>query len=40
MKDFQELKDAVKKKGFGTALYGNINGEPVYLSRGIREEFM
>lgn len=40
MKNFEELKDTVKKKGFGTALYGNINGEPVYLSRGIREEFM
>ncbi len=40
MKDFEELKATVKKKGFGTALYGNVNGEPVYLSRGIREEFM
>lgn len=40
MKTFQELKDIVKKKGYGTALYGNVNGDAVYLSRGIREEFM
>lgn len=40
MKTFQELKDTVKKKGYGTALYGNVNGDAVYLSRGIREEFM
>lgn len=39
MKDFQELKELVGKRGYGTALYGNVNGEPVYLSRGIREEF-
>lgn len=37
---FQELKDLVKKKGFGTAMYGNVNGEPVYLSRGVREAFL
>jgi hypothetical protein len=40
MTDFQALKDLVKKKGFGTALYGNVNGEAVYLSRGIREVFL
>ncbi|MEE3420500.1 MAG: hypothetical protein VZR02_05290 [Lachnospiraceae bacterium] len=40
MTTFEELKDTVKKKGFGTALYGNVNGDPVYLSRGVREEFM
>ncbi len=39
MNSFRELKDIVKQKGFGSALYGNVNGEPVYLSRGIREVF-
>lgn len=39
MKDFTELKELVNKRGFGTALYGTVNGEPVYLSRGIREYF-
>ncbi len=39
MKDFNELKALVKEKKYGTALYGNVNGEPVYLSRGIREAF-
>ncbi|MEE8885691.1 MAG: hypothetical protein SOI56_03860 [Eubacteriales bacterium] len=37
---FKELQELVKKKGFGTALYGNVNGEPVYLSRGVREIFL
>ncbi len=40
MTDFNELKELVKKKHFGTALYGSINGEPVYLSRGVREVFL
>ncbi len=40
MKDFNELKNVVRQKGFGSSLYGNVNGEPVYLSRGIREIFM
>jgi hypothetical protein len=40
MKDFSELKELVRKKGFGTALYGNVNGTPVYLSRGIRELYL
>lgn len=38
--DIKELKELVKKKGFGTALYENVNGEPVYLSRGIRETIL
>jgi uncharacterized protein YheU (UPF0270 family) len=37
---FHELQEMVKKKGFGTAMYGNVNGEPVYLSRGVREMFL
>lgn len=40
MKDFNELKEIVKEKGYGTAYYGNVNGEPVYLSRGIRELYL
>ncbi len=40
MAKFEELKELVKKKGYGTALYNNVNGEPVYLSRGVREIFM
>ncbi len=40
MKELNELKSIVLKKGYGTALYGNVNGEPVYLSRGIRELFL
>lgn len=40
MNDFNELKELVRKKGFGTALYGNVNGTPVYLSRGIREVYL
>ncbi len=39
MKDFNELKELVEKRGFGTALYGTVNGEAVYLSRGVREVF-
>lgn len=39
MKDFNEVKDYVKKRRTGTALYGTINGDNVYLSRGIREVF-
>jgi len=35
----QELKKLVEEKGYGTALYDNVNGEPVYLSRGVREIF-
>ncbi len=39
MANFSELKKAVKKKGFGSSLYSHVNGEPVYLSRGIREAY-
>lgn len=39
MNNFSELKELVGRRGYGTALYGNVNGEPVYLSRGIREVF-
>ncbi len=39
MESFEELKKVVSQKGFGSSLYGNVNGEPVYLSRGIREVF-
>ena len=39
MKNFNEVKDYVKKRRTGTALYGTINGDNVYLSRGIREVF-
>lgn len=39
MENFRELKDLVKKRGYGTAYYSNVNGEPVYLSRGVRELF-
>lgn len=35
-----ELKEIVRRKGFGTKLYGNVNGEPVYLSCGVRELFL
>jgi len=36
----KELMDDVKKKGYGTVPYENVNGDHVYISRGIREEFM
>ncbi|MGN0256468.1 MAG: hypothetical protein ACI4D6_10875 [Chordicoccus sp.] len=39
MKDFNELKELVRKKGFGTTYYGNINGDPVYLSKGVLTKF-
>ncbi len=39
MNTFKELQEYVKKKGFGTAYYGTINGRTVYLSRGIREVY-
>ena len=37
---FEELKDFVRKKGFGTSQYDNIDGETVYLSCGVREIFL
>jgi hypothetical protein len=40
MKDFNELKASVKNEGFGTAFYDHVNGDPVYLSRGVRDVFL
>ena len=40
MAKFSELQELVKKKGYGSSLFENINGEPVYLSRGIKEVFL
>ncbi len=40
MGSFSDFKEMVKKKGLGTAEYGNVNGTPVLLSRGVREEFL
>ena len=40
MEKFEALKELVKKKGFGSAQYTNVNGEMVYLSRGVREVFL
>lgn len=37
---FEELKDFVRKKRFGTSQYDNIDGETVYLSCGVREIFL
>ncbi len=39
MNSLQDLKALVEQKGYGSALYGSVNGETVYLSRGIREVF-
>lgn len=39
MTDFITVKEDVKKKGFGTSLYDHVNGEPVYLSQGVRSAF-
>lgn len=39
MNTFAEFKEFVKKKGYGSFQFNTINGEPVYLSRGIRELF-
>jgi hypothetical protein len=33
MTDFQALKDLVKKKGFGTALYGNVTAKQSSVER-------
>lgn len=38
--NFAEFKEMVKKKGYGTFQFNQINGEPVYLSRGVREIFL
>ncbi len=40
MDTFKELQDFVKKKGPKSSQYTNVNGEEVYLSRGIKEVFM
>ena len=40
MEKFKELQDLVKKKGFGTSQFTNVNGDAVFLSRGIREVFL
>ena len=40
MANFAEFKKLVKKKGYGSFQFNNINGEPVYLSKGIREYFL
>lgn len=40
MNTFEALKESVRKRGYGTAFYGNVNGSPVYLSRGVREIFL
>lgn len=40
MEKFKDLQELVKKKGFGSTEYNHINGDPVYLSRGIREVFL
>ncbi|MCI6637898.1 MAG: hypothetical protein SOT60_09335 [Bilifractor sp.] len=39
MEKLSDLKEYIsgKKKGYGTAYYGTINGETIYLSAGIRE---
>lgn len=40
MADFNELKETVKKRGFGSSQYRNINGDIIYLSTGIKEIFL
>lgn len=40
MEKWKELQEIVKKKGYGSSQYNNINGETVYLSRGIKETFL
>jgi hypothetical protein len=37
MEKFNELKDVVKNKGYGSSFFMNVNGVPVYLSCGIKE---
>lgn len=39
MSEFSEMREKLKHMGTGMNEYGNVNGEPVYLSRGIREVF-
>ena len=40
MDTMKELQEVVKKKGSGSARFTNINGDAVYLSRGVRELFL
>ncbi len=40
MTELSELMDYVKKKGYSTVPYDNVNGDSVYLSCGIRGEFL
>ncbi|EEP28508.1 hypothetical protein [Shuttleworthella satelles] len=40
MSDFSELRESLRGRGAGMNEYGNINGESVYLSRGIRQIFL
>lgn len=40
MNNFKELIDYVKKKGFGSSEFTSVNGEMVYLSRGIKAIFL
>lgn len=40
MEKFNELKDVVKNKGYGSSFFMNVNGVPVYLSCGIKEVFL
>lgn len=39
MVKFSEIRTIVKAKGTGSTFYGNINADPVYISRGVREVF-
>ena len=40
MEKFKDLQELVKKKGYGTSEFTNVNGETVYLSRGVKEVFL
>lgn len=40
MSNFKDLQELVKKKGYGSSQFTNVNGDPVFLSRGIKEVFM
>ena len=40
MTELSELMDYVKKKGYSTVPYDNVTGDSVYLSCGIRGEFL
>ncbi len=40
MTDFKELMDYVKEKGYGSSEFTSVNGDMVYLSRGIKAIFL